>query len=116
MKKGFTLIELLAVIIILSIILMIVIPTSIDIIEKSALKQYESNALQIEKSAEMCVVDGNCFLSNETVSVIYVSDLATKNYLKGSLYDKYNKKDMKTGYVIYNSVTSVYEFSYDLPS
>lgn len=84
MKKGFTLIELLAVIVILSIIALIIIPTTINSIKNTRLSSLKETESAVVRSCESFIAINNAYIPDKIGQKIKVSieDLKTHKYIK----------------------------------
>ena len=78
MKKGFTLIELMASIVILAVIMVIIMPSMIDILNRSKTSLNEEQISQLEYSASQWGLD-NLSQTNGTPSQSYVTLETLKN-------------------------------------
>ena len=88
MKKGFTLIELIAVIVVLSIILAITVPTIIGIIETSTKNAFESDAKMVLKAVDykkLLNEDFNPEVINKD-NIYELLGLSNANYTNISIY------------------------------
>ena len=114
MKKAFTLIELISVIVILSIIALISVPITTNIINSSRNKAYEetiNNIIEISKNYSVY----NNLGYNTLYKELTFDELANKGYIESSdiINPKTNQK--LAGCVIYRWVigSNQYEFKYD---
>lgn len=78
MKKGFTLVELLAVILILAILVLVIVPTILNVIETSRKSTAESSVLGYVKAVEKNYIESigteNAFIDNETYTTSELTD------------------------------------------
>ena len=88
-NKGFTLIELLAVLVILTAIMTIAIPSISSSMERTKSKQEKSKIKVLEAAAEMYVTDHkNAIYSGDNESYnIYVRDLKDNGYITDGIDD-----------------------------
>jgi len=94
-KRGFTLIELLTVIILISVLAIVVVPTLINVIEKRRNDLYVANVAEIENAASKYVSLHPELLLEEDFN-IEMSDLCS--YLECPIINPKNKEEMN-GYV-----------------
>ena len=90
-KKGFTLIELIATITLILLLFIILVPLSLNLIEKSNKEQCEKMANSIEANAELCVLDKNSICINNTSETYYVSliNLYNNGYIEKEYLNKF---------------------------
>lgn len=97
MKKGFTLIELLAVIFILGLILLIIMPSIVDILNRTKTKLNDEQISQIENAARNwgltnVVIDEYGNISPESVTI---EELQNSGYLEdGEIKDLFDKSSI----------------------
>ena len=111
-NKGFTLIELLAVLVILSIITMIALPSVASSMEKSKSKKLESNKKRAEVAAEMYVTDYKYdiyeTLTTKDSCYIQISSLVDEGYLLDSVAGELSNN----GIVLYTK-PGIYQYKDD---
>jgi len=86
---GFTLIELLAVVVILALILLVAIPTVLDVISTSKDKAYESSVDLIENGSKLY------FMANPSEDEVTIVQLISSGYLEGQPLDPRDNSDME---------------------
>jgi len=92
-KKGFTLVELLGVIVLLSLLVMLVIPSIVGSLKKQGNKTDELMLDMIEKAASSYIEDDGSFIDkNGNSYCITISELVDKEYLKDNV--EYEGKDI----------------------
>ena len=104
-RRGFTLVEVLAVLVILTIILSIAIPSITASLERSKGKQVTASNDLVLRAAELYVNDYKSNIVNNMDSdecYINVSDLRDEDYITSSNNDLYNIE-----YVIYNKTNNL---------
>lgn len=104
-RRGFTLVEVLAVLVILTIILSIAIPSISASLERSKGKQVTASNELVLRAAELYVNDYKSNIVNNMDSdecYINVSDLSDGDYITSSNNDLYNIE-----YVIYNKTNNL---------
>ncbi len=116
MKKGFTLVELLAVIIILSIILVIVIPTVKDAIEDSKQKAYNVTVESIEEAAKSYLYMNSSLYRDEFTANGYITIdiqlLKDEGFLKSDIRNPMNDEYMDGHVVITYISTNKYTYEF----
>ncbi len=85
MKKGFTLVEMLAVIVLLSIVITIAVPTITKLRKKTIIKQNENQILEIETSAVFYAQDTKMDIANNAELNITVKTLIDAGYIKSNV-------------------------------
>ena len=115
-KRGFTLVELLAVLVILSAIMGIALPSITSSLERNKEKQNESKYKMLESFAEIYVSDHKNSIYNNLVSdecYIAVSNLESEGYLTNDV-NKDKDGAPINGYVIFNKTNNSYKYTKDL--
>ena len=84
-NKGFTLIELLGVIIILSLLLMVIVPSVVSSIQNGQKNADESTTNSIVLAARNWFSDNKDVMSNSTSYTVTVSTLKSGGYLEGDI-------------------------------
>lgn len=128
-KKGFTLVELIAVIVILSLLITIAVPTVITLMAKNRKKAYEGKIDVILKQAKQYARDNENFLYSSTsmydryiCNVITIGELKNAGYLeelkedgsKGIIKDPRNNESMESQKVVVYINSSQYATDDDL--
>lgn len=81
-KKGFTLIELLATISIIAILATIIIPMSLNLVEKSNKEQCQRVVDTILSGAELCYLDKLDICNTDTSKDVSLNDLYINGYIE----------------------------------
>ena len=84
-NKGFTLIELLGVIVILSLLLMVIVPSVVSSIQDGQENADESTTKSIVLAARNWLSDNKDVMSNRTSYTVTVSTLKSGGYLEGDI-------------------------------
>ena len=84
-NKGFTLIELLGVIVILSLLLMVIVPSVVSSIQDGQENADESTTNSIVLAARNWLSDNKDVMSNRTSYTVTVSTLKSGGYLEGDI-------------------------------
>ena len=84
-SKGFTLIELLGVIVILSLLLMVIVPSVVSSIQDGQENADESTTNSIVLAARNWLSDNKDVMSNRTSYTVTVSTLKSGGYLEGDI-------------------------------
>ena len=111
-NKGFTLIELLAVIIILSVLSVIVIPTVSDSIKQAKNDAYNEQVKIIENQAEKYFLDSNFDVLENERKVIYLEEILNTDYINKSKIINPKTDEEMTGCVLVTSYSKQYHFKY----
>ncbi len=85
MKKGFTLVELLAVIALLSIIILIAVPSITKLRQSAVEKERENQIKEIESAAVFYVQDEIIEISEDTTISVTVKMLIDTGYVKANV-------------------------------
>lgn len=97
MKKGFTMIEVLAVFTTTALILLIAVPYVINLLtsgSSEARKNFENDVfIAAEAYVNDTEINNNLYITQET-SVVTIKSLIESGYLKGTLVNPDNKKEM----------------------
>lgn len=116
-NKGFTLVELLAVLVILSAIMGIAIPSITSSMERSKEKQNEQKKEMLESFAELYVTDHKNAIYKNLVSsdscFIEISTLKTKGYLSDEADVDVDGKSF-TGYIKFDKSNNSYQYIDDI--
>ena len=116
-NKGFTLVELLAVLVILSAIMGIAIPSITSSMERSKEKQNEQKKEMLESFAELYVTDHKNAIYKNLVSndscYIEISTLKTKGYLSDEADVDVDGKSF-TGYIKFDKSNNSYQYIDDI--
>lgn len=112
-NKGFTLVELLAVLVILSAIMGIAIPSITSSMERSKAKQNKSKYEMLESFAELYVTDHKNAVYNQLgdQSNCYIN-VAAEEYKKYLTDDSLKDVDGNeiTGYIYFNKTSNTYTY------
>jgi len=82
MQRGFTLVELIAVIMIIGILLILVIPKTIEVIQNSKSKSYDAQISKIEDAAALYMTDNSYIVTfNNNVAQITLKQLVSGGYI-----------------------------------
>jgi prepilin-type N-terminal cleavage/methylation domain-containing protein len=114
-KKGFTLVELLGGIVILSIILLIAVPTISNITNRQKAKAYNTQvSLILAKAQDWALKNVNNLAPDNGINFVDLSSLVSQGYVDNtSINDPRNGTNMNGCIVIaYNTSTSQYDYSY----
>ena len=84
-NRGFTLVELLGVIIILSLLLMVIVPSVVSSIQNGQENADESTTNSIVLAARNWFSDNKDVMSNRTSYTVTVSTLKSGGYLEGDI-------------------------------
>ena len=108
-RKGFTLVELLAVLVILSAIMAIVIPSLSSSMERAKNKKMESNKKLLISAAEMYVSDHRYSIDNNSSSCyISLGILVDGGYITNDII--YSDDGNLTGVILYTKSGNKYEY------
>ena len=112
-RKGFTLVELLAVLVLLTVIMRIAIPSLTSTLERTAKSQNEARYKMIEANAEQYIVDHKNAvydtMNNNMSCYIKVSDITT---LSSSEMEDADGNDLSNYYVVFTKPNN-YKFISD---
>lgn len=84
-NKGFTLVELLGVIVILSVLLMVIVPSVVGSIKDGQKNADESTTNSIVLAARNWLSDNKATMGNQTTYTVTVSTLKNEGYLEGEI-------------------------------
>lgn len=111
-KKGFTLIEVLSVIIIISLIGLIIVPTVINTINKSKINAYNNQVDTIKAAARLWSNDHTSELSETQATYVTLEELIDKKYIeKEKMLDPRSNVEMN-GCVAISYSSNKYNFDY----
>ena len=110
--KGFTLIELLAVIIILSIIMLVTVPTINVLLSDSTDSLHDSQIKAVEKAAKEWSLDNMSSL-NDNSTCVSVATLVSEGYFESQVIDPKTKEAMSGGVIITLNSLNQYSYEYD---
>ena len=107
-NKGFTLVELLAVLVLLSAIMFVVIPSLSSSMERSKKKKLEANKKMLIAAAEMYVSDHRYVLQKYDRCYIIFDDLVEGGYATEDLI--YSDSGDLTGVIVYDRINNSYSY------
>ncbi len=113
MKKGFTLIELLAVIVILGIVLVIAVPTVIDVVNNSRLSAHIKNEEMLVETTKLYLTNNKSKIPLQVgeTSEVSLTNLQNEN-LAGEIIDPRNKNNICNGYVLITKIdNNIYDYT-----
>lgn len=110
-RKGFTLVELLAVLVLLSAIMYIAIPSISSSMERSKNKKKEKNIQLLEAAAEMYVADHRYALQKNDKCYIMLEDLVSGGYVSSDTTK--NGDDELMGVIVYIKGTNMFSYTED---
>ena len=121
-KKGFTLVELLASITIIALLAVIIIPMSLNLIDKSNIEQCNRMVDTILSGAELCYLDkfDDCYVDSGTKTVnlktLYINGYIEKEYTSESTAITINYDNIFKSYTVTIDVTNGYpEYKFNNP-
>ena len=107
-RKGFTLVELLAVLVLLSAIMYIAIPSISSSMERSKNKKKEKNIQLLEAAAEMYFADHRYAIQKNSQCYIVLEDLVSGGYVSSDTVK--NDDDELLGVIVYTKNTNKLEY------
>ena len=119
-NKGFTLIELLGVIIILSLLLMVIVPSVVSSIQDGQENADESTTNSIVLAARNWFSDNKDVMSNRTSYTVTVSTLKSGGYLEGDITLPSKGCSLNSASVTITATeksnTTKYDYKYNAPN
>lgn len=112
MKKGFTLIELLAILVILSLLTLILVPTIQNTIKGARKDSYDNQVSIIKQAAESYFIDSDYKVSEDDEKVIYLTDIIALKYLTTSKIINPKDDTEMTGCVLITKYSNQYHYKY----
>lgn len=112
MKNGFTLIELLAVIVILSVILVIAIPSLNGVLNSSKDKVYDASVASIINASKDYVLGNPDDFKDGDHFTLSITDLCNSKYLNCPIYDP-TTGDPMDGTVTIDRVNNSFNYTYN---
>ncbi len=112
-KKGFTLIELMGVLILISILTIVIIPTIVKVLKDNKTKLYNTQVDLIENAARLWGSDNDTNLSKTETIYLPVNDLLNEGYIDNEdIVDPRNTNKKLTGcvYISYASKKWTYKY------
>lgn len=112
-RKGFTLVELLAVLVLLSAIMYIAIPSISSSMERSKNKKKEKNIQLLEAAAEMYVADHRYAIQKQKNDACYIvlDDLVSGGYVPSDVIK--NDDDELMGIIVYIKGKNMFSYIED---
>ena len=111
-NKGFTLVELLAVLVVLSAIMGLAIPTFSSTLDRSKINQEEQRKERIESASEVYVTDNRDEIySNLSVNEIDKCSIEVKKLVGNGYVNTEDATIDSTDYVIFTKSNNTYEYS-----
>lgn len=112
-RKGFTLVELLAVLVLLSAIMYIAIPSISSSMERSKNKKKEKNIQLLEAAAEMYVADHRYAIQKQKNDSCYIvlDDLVSGGYVPSDVIK--NDDDELMGIIVYIKGKNMFSYIED---
>ena len=112
-KKGFTLIELIGVMIIISILTILVIPTIVKVLKDNKNKLYYTQVDLIENAARLWGSDNDEKLSKSEVTYLSVDKLLSEGYIESDdVVDPRNTNENLKGCVYVSYTTKKWTYKY----
>lgn len=119
-NKGFTLIELLGVIVILSLLLMVIVPSVVSSIQDGQENADESTTNSIVLAARNWFSDNKDVMSNRTSYTVTVSTLKSGGYLEGDITLPSKGCSLNSASVTITATeksnTTKYDYKYNAPN
>ena len=109
-RKGFTLVELLAVLVLLSAIMYIAIPSISSSMERSKNKKKEKNIQLLVAAAEMYVADHRYAIQKNSQCYIVLEDLVSGGYVSSDA-TKNGDDDELLGVIVYIRDSNKFEYA-----
>ena len=111
-KKGFTLIELLAILIILSVLVIILIPTIKDSINQAKNDVYNTQVSEIKSAAETYFINSNFKVDSNTPKVMYITDILSSGYIESNKIINPKDETSMMGCVLIKYYSNQYHYDY----
>ena len=111
-KNAFTLIELLAIIVILSVLAFILIPTLKDSIDKAKKSAYDDQVNIIKGAAETYFINSNFRVDRDNPKVMYLNDIVSSGYIDAKKIVNPVTEDNMTGCVLIKYYSRQYHYEY----
>ena len=111
-KNAFTLIELLAIIVILSVLVIILIPTLKDSIEDAKKSAYNDQVNTITAAAESYFINSNFRVDSDSPKVMYLNDIVSSGYIDAKKIVNPVTEDAMTGCVLIKYYSRQYHYEY----
>ncbi len=111
-KNAFTLIELLAIIVILSVLVIILIPTLKDSMEEAKKSAYDDQVNTIKQAAETYFINSNFRIDSENPKVMYLNDIVSSGYIDAKKIVNPVTEDAMTGCVLIKYYSNQYHYEY----
>ncbi len=111
-KNAFTLIELLAILVILSVLVIILIPTLKDSIDEAKKSAYDDQVNTIIGAAETYFINSNFRVDSENPKVMYLNDIVSSGYINSKKLVNPVTEDAMTGCVLIKYYSRQYHYEY----
>lgn len=111
-KNAFTLIELLAILVILSVLVIILIPTLKDSIDEAKKSAYDDQVNTITSAAESYFINSNFRVDSNTPKVMYLNDIVSSGYIDSKKLVNPVTEDAMTGCVLIKYYSNQYHYEY----
>lgn len=111
-KNAFTLIELLAILVILSVLVIILIPTLKDSIDEAKKSAYDDQVNTITSAAESYFINSNFRVDSNTPKVMYLNDIVSSEYIDSKEIVNPVTEDAMTGCVLIKYYSNQYHYEY----
>lgn len=111
-KNAFTLIELLAILVILSVLVIILIPTLKDSIDEAKKSAYDDQVNTITSAAESYFINSNFRVDSNTPKVMYLNDIVSSEYIDSKEIVNPVTEDTMTGCVLIKYYSNQYHYEY----
>ena len=111
-KNAFTLIELLAILVILSVLVIILIPTLKDSIDEAKKSAYDDQVNTITSAAESYFINSNFRVDSNTPKVMYLNDIVSSGYIDSKKLVNPVTEDTMTGCVLIKYYSNQYHYEY----
>lgn len=111
-KNAFTLIELMAILVILSVLTVILIPTVKESINEAKKDAYNNQVDSIKKAAESYFINSNFRVDETSPKVMYITDIVSSGYFDAdSIKNPIDDSKMK-GCIVIKYYSKQYHYEY----
>ena len=111
-KNAFTLIELLAIIVILSVLAIILIPTLKDSINEAKNSAYNDQVNIIKQAAESYFINSNFRVDSNAPKVMYLNDIVSSGYIESNQIINPITENAMMGCVLIKYYSRQYHYEY----